>query len=181
MLCFCAGWMQKKWQTWYVNSAVFFFTALHIVHFFLSLPVMHCFERFHMSQQSLPCDAKLVRYMLLSYFHHLPVCLYATSQHSIETTVQIELLLAWRLLSTHSTLCCNEIWVSPKIQVLSSGSSSQTLILENFSAASRLRCQQNSLSSSLLTVPIWQEALLPQVDHATFCVSQNLVNCRNML
>ena len=45
-----------------------------------------------MSQQSLPRDAKLVRYMLLSYVHHLPVHLYATSQHSIETTVQIELL-----------------------------------------------------------------------------------------
>ena len=35
-----------------------------------------------------------------------------------------------------------EIWVSSKISVLPSGTLSQTLDLENFATASRLRCQQ---------------------------------------
>ena len=41
---------------------------------------------------------------------------------------------------------CKEIWVSPKIQVLSSGtlSKSNTPDLENFATASWLHCQQNS-------------------------------------
>ena len=42
-----------------------------------------------------------------------------------------------------------EIWLCPKIMVLPSGTSSQTPDLENFAMASRLRCQQNSSSSTV--------------------------------
>ena len=44
---------------------------------------------------------------------------------------------AWRLPSTHPTLCCKKIYVSPKIRVLLSGNSSQTRDLENFAMAGR--------------------------------------------
>jgi len=44
--------------------------------------------------------------------------------------------LAWGFLTP------KEIWVSSKISVLLSGTLSQTLHLENFATASRLRCQQ---------------------------------------
>jgi len=37
------------------------------------------------------------------------VRLSATSRHCIETTGQIELVLAWRLLSTYPTLCCRKL------------------------------------------------------------------------
>jgi len=44
--------------------------------------------------------------------------------------------------------CYKEIWVSPKIRALSTGTLSQTPDLENVAAARRSRCQQHSLSSS---------------------------------
>jgi len=49
--------------------------------------------------------------------------------------------------SFHSVF--KEIWLCPKIMVLPSGTSSQTPDLENFAMASRLRCQQNSSSSTV--------------------------------
>ena len=55
--------------------------------------------------------------------------------------------LARRLSSTYPTLCCKEIWVSPKITVLSYGTLSQTSDLENFATASCSPCQQNSSST----------------------------------
>jgi len=58
-----------------------------------------------------------------------------------KTTGGIE--LPWRLPSTCPTLCYKEIWVSPKIRVLPSGTLSQTLDLENFDPAIRSRCQRN--------------------------------------
>ena len=51
-------------------------------------------------------------------------------------------LLALRLLSIHLTLCYKEMWVSPKIRVLPSGTLSRTQDFKNFAAASRSRCQQ---------------------------------------
>ena len=57
-------------------------------------------------------------------------------------------LLARRLPYTYPTLCCKEIWVSPKITELFSGTLYKIPDSENFVKASRSRCQQNSLSSS---------------------------------
>jgi len=50
--------------------------------------------------------------------------------------------------STYHTLCYEEIWVSPKIRVLLSGTLFQTPDLENFATASRSSCEHNSSSSS---------------------------------
>jgi len=46
----------------------------------------------------------------------LSICLSATSWYCIETTGQIELVLAWRLLSTYPTLCYKEIRVIRYLQ-----------------------------------------------------------------
>jgi len=60
--------------------------------------------------------------------------------------------LSWRLPSTCAALCYKEIWVglSSKIRVLSSAWHfvPNSGLGENFAAASRSRCQQNSSSSS---------------------------------
>ena len=56
--------------------------------------------------------------------------------------------LAWRHPSSYPTLCCKKIRISPKIRVLPCGTLSRTSDLENFTTASRWRCQQNSSSSS---------------------------------
>jgi len=62
--------------------------------------------------------------------------------------------LALRLRSTFPTLCCKgiylRIWVPRKITVLSSGILSQTPDVENYAAASRSRCQQNSPTVELV-------------------------------
>jgi len=50
--------------------------------------------------------------------------------------------------STYHTLCYEEIWVSPKIRVLLSGTLFQTPDLENFATSSRSSCEHNSSSSS---------------------------------
>jgi len=62
--------------------------------------------------------------------------------------------LAWRLPSTYPTLRYKEIWVSPKIRVLPSGTLSQTSDLENFATVSRSRCittRRRRRRSSLLS------------------------------
>ena len=64
-----------------------------------------------------------------------------TSRCCIETTGRIELVFGVGLPSTYPTLCSKEIWLSPKIRVLPSGTLSQTPDLENFATASRSRCQ----------------------------------------
>jgi len=56
----------------------------------------------------LPRYAMLTRY-LLSLRVRLSVRLSDTSRYCIETTVRIELVLAWRLPSTYPTLCYKEI------------------------------------------------------------------------
>ena len=48
----------------------------------------------------------------------LSVCPSVTSRYCIERTARIELFLAWTLPSTYPTLCCKEIWVSPKLGYL---------------------------------------------------------------
>jgi len=58
--------------------------------------------------------------------------------------------LAWELPSTHPILCYKEILVPPKLKVLSSGTLSQTLDLENFATASRWCCEQNSSTVELV-------------------------------
>ena len=55
-----------------------------------------------------------------------------TSRYCIETTGRIELVLARRLPSICPTLCYKEIWVSPKIRVLPSGTLSQNTGLRKF-------------------------------------------------
>ena len=60
-------------------------------------------------------------------------------------------VLARKLYSTLYTLCCKEIRAPPKIiRVLPSGTLPQTLDLENFAAANRSRCQQNSSTVELV-------------------------------
>ena len=49
------------------------------------------------------------------------VCLSVTSRCSIKMDELVNLVLAWRLLSTSPTLCFKEIQISTKIRVLSSG------------------------------------------------------------
>ena len=86
----------------------------------------------------------------VSAIYDVVVCLSVrppvTSRYCIETNGQIELVLAWRILSTYSTLCYKKSWVSAR--VLPSGTSSQTPGLENFAMTSRSHRQQNSPSSS---------------------------------
>ena len=48
----------------------------------------------------------------------LPVCPSVTNRYCIERTGRIELFLARMLPSTYPTLCCKEIWVSPKLGYL---------------------------------------------------------------
>ena len=84
----------------------------------------------------------------------LSVCL---SQASVSKPLDKSSSFLWRRLpfsSAYSTLCYKEIWVSPKIRVLLHVSFSQIPDLENFAAASRSRCQQNSSSSSSSTVEL---------------------------
>jgi len=79
--------------------------------------------------------------------------------------------MAWRLPSTYPTLCVKQIWVSPEIRVLPSGTLTQTLDLENFAKAilrvvNKTR-RRRRRRSSLLTTPIRQSTsrgCLLQVD-----------------
>ena len=91
-------------------------------------------------QWFLPRDAMLARYTLSS-------CVRPSVCPSQAATGRIELVLSWRFPSTYLTLFYNEIWVSPEICVLPSGTLSQTPDLENFATTSRSRCQQNSSST----------------------------------
>ena len=59
-------------------------------------------------------------------------------------------VLAWKLPSTYPTLCYREIWVSPKIRVLPSGTLSQTRDLDNFATVSQSCCQRNSSTVDLV-------------------------------
>ena len=74
------------------------------------------------------------------------VCLSATSRYCIETTGRFKLVLAWVLPSTcpmHYVISKFESPPQKKTMVLPSGTSSQTLDLENFVTASRSCCQRN--------------------------------------
>ena len=79
-----------------------------------------------------------------------------TSRYCVETTGQIELVLARMLRCTYPTLCCKGIWVSPKIRVHFSElcPKLRTLNKQNFATVSRSHCQQNSSSSSSTTVEL---------------------------
>ena len=87
------------------------------------------------------------------------VCLSVTSRYYIETTGRIELGSGMEVSFHYPTLCYKRTWVSSEIRVLPSGTSSQTRDIENFAAASRLRCQQNSSSSSSSTVELVDDTL----------------------
>jgi len=79
-----------------------------------------------LGRQFLPRDAKLARYMLSSRVR-LSVC-HKPVLYWNETTW----FLAWRLPFIYPALCYEEMWVSPKIKVLPSGTcNSQTPDLEN--------------------------------------------------
>ena len=67
-----------------------------------------------------------------------------TSRYCIETTGRIEPVFGIEAFFTYPALCYNEIRVSPKIRVLSSGTLPQTLDLKKFATTSQSRCQQNS-------------------------------------
>ena len=121
----------------------------------------------------LPRDALLARYMLSScvrLYVHL-------SQAGIvwKRLDESSWFLAWRLPSTYSTLCCKEICVSPKIRILPSGTLSQTSYLENFTTASRSRCQQNSSSSSSSTVELVDNTYTTIDESRLFTTSRSTV------
>jgi len=82
----------------------------------------------------------------------LSVCLSVSvkSRSSTETAERIELILAWELPSTYPTQCYKEIRVSPKIRVLPSGTTSQTLDLIFPRHVDRSHCQQNSSTVELV-------------------------------
>jgi len=65
------------------------------------------------------------------------LCPSAISRCSTETDGRIDLILAWRLLLTSPTLCCQEIQLSTKIRILLSGTFSETPDLKNFAKAYR--------------------------------------------
>ena len=87
----------------------------------------------------------LARYMLSSRVR-LSARLSVTSQYCIKRLDESSWVF-W-LPSTYPTLSYKEIWLSPKIRVLSSGTLFQTPEWENFARASQSRCQQHSSSSS---------------------------------
>jgi len=72
---------------------------------------------------------------------------YLSTEFPAHTCWTIQLFFFVTEVSFHSVF--KEIWLFPKIMVLPSGTSSQTPDLENFAMASRLRCQQNSSSSTV--------------------------------
>ena len=108
--------------------------------------------------QFLPRHALLARYTLSSCVCpsvHMSVI----SRCCIETTGRIELVFDWRLPSTYPTLYCKEIWASPTIRVLLSGTLFQTPDLENFARqVDRVvnKTRRRRRRSSLLTTPIRQ-------------------------
>jgi len=67
----------------------------------------------------------------------LSVCLFVTSQSSIETGERIVLVLGMGASFDHPMLSCKKIRVSPKITALPSGTLSDTPDLENFATAYR--------------------------------------------
>ena len=83
---------------------------------------------------------------------------------------QIELFLAWRLLSTYPTLCYKEIWISSKIKVLPPETLSQIPDLETISPRQVdhvINKSRRRRRSSLLTTPVRQltsRGCLLQVD-----------------
>jgi len=81
---------------------------------------------------------------------YVSVCLSVTSRYRVETTRRIELVLAWKLSLTYPyTELQGNSGVS-KIRVLSAGTLSQTLDLENFATTSQQRCQLNSSTVELV-------------------------------
>ena len=72
------------------------------------------------------CYASTVYAVVVCPFLRPSVRPSVTSWYCIETTGRIELVLAWRLPSIYPTLCHMEIWVSPTIRVLRSGTLSKT-------------------------------------------------------
>jgi len=99
----------------------------------------HFFPRDAMPAQY--CCHRVCVYLSVRLPGHYPV-LYS------ERLKESKLYLAWRHPSSYPTLCCKKIRISPKITVLPCGTLSRTSDLENFTTASRSRCQQNSSSSS---------------------------------
>ena len=90
--------------------------------------------------QFLPRDAMVAQYSLIAMSARLFVSrvlcdMCVTCRSSAETAARIKLVF---------TLSFKEIWLPPKLRVLSSGTLSQTLDLENFATPSRSRCQRNS-------------------------------------
>ena len=89
--------------------------------------------------------------------------------------------LARRLPSTFPTsLCCKDIWVSPKIGVLPSGTLSQTPDFDNFATARRSRCQQNSSSSSS-TVELVDDICTTVDESWLFTASRSTVTLSNSI
>jgi len=105
----------------------------------------------------LPRDAMLARYLLSS-------CVRLSVRLSQAGTVSKRLdesscVLAWRIPSTCPTPCCKEIRLSPKIRVLPPGTLSQTVRTRR---GSRLRCRQNSSSSSTVELVVDTYTILDQ-------------------
>jgi len=90
--------------------------------------------------QFLPRDAMVAQYSLIAmsarlFVSHVLCDMCVTCRSSAETAARIKLVF---------TVSFKEIWLPPKLRVLSSGTLSQTLDLENFATPSRSRCQRNS-------------------------------------
>jgi len=91
----------------------------------------------------LPRDAVLARYAM---------CPSATNRSSIETAGRIELVLAWEIIPAPISLCVirNSVRLPARIRVLSCGTLSQTVDLDNFAMSCRWCCQQNSTTVELM-------------------------------
>jgi len=100
--------------------------------------------------QFLPRDAMVAQYSLIAmsarlFVSHVLCDMCVTCRSSAETAARIKLVF---------TVSFKEIWLPPKLRVLSSGTLSQTLDLENFATPSRSRCQRNSATrQSSCTTP----------------------------
>ena len=127
------------------------------------LPGKTCYRQesyvaYTISAKFLPRDA-ILAWCMLSSCVRLSACPSVCHRYCIETTGRIELVLAWRLSFTCPILCCEEIWVVPKVRVIPSGTLSQTPDLENFVTASRSRCRQCLSSPSSTAVELVDDTI----------------------
>ena len=140
--------------------------------------LLHCFRRekwwvddviwLACSIYLLPRDAVLVRYMLWPCVC-LCVCVYLSQISVLLKRLNglswMSWFLAQRLPLTHPTLCYEEVWVTAKIRVLSSGTLSKIrwalfVLPTTVYAINRHRCSKQSRSTLCMSLYTYRASLL---------------------